>query len=103
MLTDPDRDVLLQEVRLEVLDGGPLRLFALLAPHLVAGGGSTAWVGDYKGVPMLFAEGGGTSLALAASVPWGARSAGYAGVSDGWQDLSPALPHGVGVRPGAGG
>ena len=37
---------------------------------------------------MLFAEGRGTSLAVASSVPWLARSAGYVGVSDGWHSLS---------------
>jgi glucoamylase len=58
------------------------RVYSLLAPHLVnAGMGNTAWCGDYKGVPMLFASGsGGTSLALASSAPWGARSVGYVGV-----------------------
>jgi glucoamylase len=89
VISDPRRDVVLQQLRLEVLDGSSLRLFALLAPHLVnAGHANTGWRGDYKGQAMLFAEGGGTSLALAASAPWLARSAGYAGVSDGWQDLS---------------
>ena len=89
ILTDPQREVVLQEVRLEVLGGGRLRLFALLAPHLVnAGTNNTGWIGEYKGQPMLFAEGEGTSLALAASVPWAARSAGFAGTSDGWQDCS---------------
>jgi glucoamylase len=89
VITDPSRDVVLQEVHLEVLSGPPLRLFALLAPHLVnAGTNNTAWLGDYKGQKMLFAEGGGASLALASSTPFLARSVGYAGVSDGWQDLS---------------
>jgi glucoamylase len=89
IISDPARDVVLQQVRLEVLSGGPLRLFALLAPHLVnAGTNNTAWLGDYKGQAMLFAEGGGAALALASSTPFLARSVGYAGVSDGWQDLS---------------
>ena len=89
VITDPSRDVVLQQVRLEVLSGPPLRLFALLAPHLVNGGtNNTAWLGDYKGHKMLFAEGSGTALALASSTPFLARSVGYAGVSDGWQDLS---------------
>jgi glucoamylase len=89
IITDPTRDVVLQEVRLEVLDGSQLRLFALLAPHLVnAGTNNTAWRGDYKGQPMLFAEGGGTALAMASSTAFLARSVGYAGVNDGWQDLS---------------
>ena len=102
LLSDPQRDVVLQRVHLietspppdagleaRPAGGPPLRLFALLAPHLVNGGAhNTAWIGDYKGVPMMFAEGDGTSLALAASVPWLARSAGYVGVSDGFQQVS---------------
>jgi len=36
---------------------------------------------------MLFADIPGYALALACSAPWRHRSAGYAGVSDGWQDL----------------
>ncbi len=89
VISDPRRDVVLQRVRLDRLDNSPLRLHALLAPHLVnAGTSNTAWLGDYKGQQMLFAEGGGAALALAASRPWRARSAGYAGTSDGWQDLS---------------
>lgn len=89
VLTDPTRDVVLQQVRLEVLHGPPLRLFGLLAPHLVnAGTNNSGWTGDYKGQRMVFAEGGGTALAMAASVPILAASVGYAGVNDGWQDLS---------------
>ena len=90
VFTDPDRDVLLQRVTFSALaaEAPNYRLFALLAPHLVnRGAGNTAWIADYKGVPMLFAQGGGTSLALACSVPFVARSAGFVGVSDGWQDL----------------
>jgi glucoamylase len=89
IISDPGRDVVLQQVRLEVLSGPPLRLFALLAPHLVnAGTNNTGWLGEYKGQAMLFAEGGGTALALASSTPFLARSVGFAGVSDGWQDLA---------------
>jgi glucoamylase len=89
VISDPRRDVVLQHVRLERLDGSALRLHALLAPHLVnAGTNNSAWLGDYKGQAMLFAEGGGAALALAASAPWAARSVGFAGTSDGWQDLS---------------
>jgi len=88
IVSDPRHDVLLQRIRLHSLDGTELCLFALLAPHLVNGGAhNTGWIGAYKGEPMLFAEGGGASLALASSVPWLARSAGFAGASDGWQDL----------------
>ena len=40
VLTDHRADVVVQRIRLEVLSGPPLRLFALLAPHLVNGGGA---------------------------------------------------------------
>ena len=88
ILTDQRADVVIQRVRLEVLDGRPLRLFTLLAPHLVNGGAhNTAWTGDYKGHHMLFAEGDGTTLALGCSRPFLARSVGFVGASDGWQML----------------
>ncbi len=63
-------------------------MYALLAPHLSNhGAGNTAWVGEYKGVPMLFAARDGRALALASSLPWAARSVGFVGYSDGWQQL----------------
>ena len=91
VLSDPARDVLLQRLRFRPLVGkaSDYRLYALLAPHLVnRGTGNTGWIDSYKGVPMLFAEGSGTALALACSVPFRARSVGFVGVSDGWQDLA---------------
>jgi len=90
VLTDPWRDVVLQRVRLIPLQGGlaDLRLFVLLAPHLANHGeGNTAWVGDYKGRPMLLASRGPYALALASSTPWRDRSVGFVGFSDGWQQL----------------
>jgi len=90
IVTDPRRDVLLQRVRFASGSDRPeaYHLVALLAPHLAnRGGDNLAWVADYKGMPMLFAEARGTALALAADVPWRARSVGYVGVSDAWQDL----------------
>ncbi|HET7925061.1 MAG TPA: glycosyl hydrolase, partial [Rhodanobacteraceae bacterium] len=91
VLTDPRRDVVLQRIEFRALRGSlaEYHLYALLAPHLVnRGAGNTAWVGDYKGMPMLFAEGRGTALAVACSAPFLARSAGFVGFSDGWQDLT---------------
>jgi glucoamylase len=91
ILSDPDRAVVLQEIIFEPLVGAlaDYALHALVAPHLVnAGAANTAWYGDYKGHQLLFAEGRGTALAVASSVPWLARSAGYVGFSDGWQSLS---------------
>jgi glucoamylase len=90
ILTDPWRDVVLQRVRFVPLQGtlADFHLYVLLAPHLAnAGAGNTAWVGDYKGTPMLFAEREHHALALASSTPWLARSVGFVGVSDGWQEL----------------
>ncbi|HZD57444.1 MAG TPA: glycoside hydrolase family 15 protein, partial [Anaerolineales bacterium] len=90
-LSDPARDVVLQHTHFEPLKGNleDYHLYVLLAPHLGdQGAGNTAWYDDYKGVPMLFAERDGHALALASSAPWLKRSAGFVGVSDGWQDLS---------------
>ena len=91
LFSDPRRDVVLQETRFAPLRGslGDYQLYVLLAPHLGnQGAGNTAWIGDYKGTPMLFARQADTSLALACSAPWHRASAGYVGASDGWQDLS---------------
>jgi glucoamylase len=92
ILTDPQRPVLLQRSRFKALrppPGGDYHLYLLLASHLGNRGlGNTAWVEDYKGVPMLFAMRDGKALALASSVPWLKRSVGFVGFSDGWQDIS---------------
>jgi glucoamylase len=90
IVTDPDRDVLLQRVRFEALQGAltDYHLYVLLAPHIGNRGyGNSGWVGEYKGITMLFAERDGTALALACSTPFTALSCGYVGVSDGWQDI----------------
>lgn len=90
VLSDPRRDVVLQRVEFHALSGTitDYRVYALLAPHLVnRGAHNTAWIASYKGVPMLLAEGGGSALAVACSAPFLARTAGFVGVSDGWQDL----------------
>jgi len=91
IVSDPYRDTVLQQTHFErLVDGGAdYQLYALLAPHLANGGQhNTAWIGDYKGVPMLFAEREGTCLALACAPGWKRASTGFVGVSDGWQDLS---------------
>jgi glucoamylase len=91
VITHPGREALLQLIRFVPLQGSPERyhLYVLLAPHLGnQGSGNTAWVGDYKGVPMLFAERGQLAFALACNSGWLKRSAGFVGCSDGWQDLA---------------
>jgi glucoamylase len=91
IFTDPYRNVILQKIRFEPLQGAlaDYHLYALLSPHLAnCGYGNNGWVGEYKGVPMFFAEHRGTALALACSVPWKKMSVGFVGISDGWQDLA---------------
>jgi len=90
IFSDPRRPCLLQYVLLEAIIGAvdDYRLYALLAPHLSnQGAGNDAWRGDYKGIPMLFAERDGASLAFACSRPWLESSCGFVGVNDGWTDL----------------
>ncbi|RUX06225.1 glucan 1,4-alpha-glucosidase [Mesorhizobium sp. M8A.F.Ca.ET.059.01.1.1] len=91
IVADPARPTLLQEITFSPLKGSAAdyRVYALLAPHLVnAGMGNTAWVGEHRGKPVLFASGRGTCLALASSLPWRDCSTGYVGFSDGWQQLN---------------
>ena len=91
ILTDPHRNVLLQKVEFEPLRGSmaDYHLYVLLSPHINNRGyGNSGWVGDYKGMKMLFAQRESTSLALACSVPFVGMSCGYAGISDGWQDIN---------------
>ncbi len=86
------RDVLLVEVTLAG-DAG-LRPYALLAPHLGGTGhDNAAEVASVGGRKVLWAEQGPFGLALAAvdgdqRDAFGRGSAGYVGVSDGWQDFS---------------
>ncbi|HZV81941.1 MAG TPA: glucan 1,4-alpha-glucosidase [Geobacteraceae bacterium] len=90
ILSDPQRDSVLQQTRFFPQSGllQDYRLYVLLAPHLGnQGAGNSAWIDEYKGVPMLFAERDGNALALACSAPWLRRSVGFVGFSDGWQDL----------------
>lgn len=90
IIAAPQRDAVLQYTTFTPLQGqlGDYHLYVLLAPHLGnCGSGNTAWLDEYKGVPMLFAERDGYALALACSSPWLDRSVGFVGVSDGWQDL----------------
>jgi glucoamylase len=91
ILADPLRDAVMQHTRFLPLQGKLIdyHLFVLLAPHLGNRGlGNMAWVGHYKGIPMLFAQREDNVLALACSASWIGCSVGFVGTSDGWQDLS---------------
>jgi len=90
IVTDPHRDTVLQQVRFIPQQGAlsGYHLYVLLAPHLGnQGSGNTAWVDEFEGTPLLFAQRKGNALALVCSAPWTKRSVGYVGSSDGWQDL----------------
>ncbi|HEY4341799.1 MAG TPA: glycoside hydrolase family 15 protein [Steroidobacteraceae bacterium] len=81
ILPDPLRDALLVRFKLR----GDYRLVVLLAPHLGSTGhDNTAWIED----GMAYAAGGGDALCLAADPPLAQLSCGFAGTSDGWQDLN---------------
>lgn len=61
VITDPQRDVLLQRLRFEALQGRltDYQLFALIAPHIGnSGRDNSGWVGAYRDIPMLFAARG---------------------------------------------
>ena len=91
IIADPRRDVVLQQIQFEALIGSALdyHVYALLAPHLEDhGSGNNAWTGMYKCAQMLFAQRGGTALALTSSTSFKGMSCGYVGFSDGWRDIS---------------
>jgi glucoamylase len=88
IVADPFRNTVLQQIEFTSEGKVPYHLFVLLAPHLNdQGNHNTAWVGDYNGIPMLFAGNENLYLALACSSGWGRRSVGFVGTSDGWMDL----------------
>lgn len=92
VFADPHRNVVVQKVKFVPLTDSldNYRVYALLAPHLGnIGSNNVGWTGDYKGLPLLYAEGPtGIALALGCSAPWKAMSVGFAGYSDGWNELA---------------
>lgn len=91
ILSDPLRHTVLQKIKFNLLqkkDTKKYRVYVLLAPHINnCGAGNTGWIGDFKGVSMLFAKRDGIALALACSSGFLKRSAGFVGTSDGFSDL----------------
>lgn len=90
IICDPRRNVLLQNIEFEALKGKleDYRLFALMSPHVnKEGTDNNGWVGDFKGIPMLFAERGDITVGLGCSVPFKAMTCGYVGENDAWHDL----------------
>lgn len=90
IITDPCRNTVLKKVKFKPgKKNDKLKLYLLLSPHLNnKGEGNTGWIGDYKGIPMLFAYRDGISMAVACFYSdFIKRSAGYVGKSDGYTDL----------------
>jgi glucoamylase len=91
VVSDPHQPTVLINVK---LDGDEaflerLHLYVLLAPHLgVAGWGNSGNLTNIVGREFLTAHRQNNWLALAASRPFVAKSCGYVGRTDGWQDLS---------------
>src|SRR5215472_8582365 len=57
IICDPYRNTILQNIQFKTAKNTSLQLYALLAPHLNnEGNNNNGWVGEYKGVRMLFAE-----------------------------------------------
>ena len=54
----------------------------------MAAGGTPRGSATTRAIPMLFAEREGTALAVACAPNWNGASAGFVGISDGWQDLA---------------
>ena len=91
VIADPHQPCVLMKTRIEADPGilAGLRLCALLAPHLEVGGrGNSRNVVDTLRGKVLTAHKSDTWLVLAASIPFLHCSCGYAGTSDGWQDLA---------------
>jgi glucoamylase len=90
VFSDPHYPTVLMRVRIE---GDPqvlskLRAFALLSPHLDVGGANNSGRGlDLAGQKVLVAWKDQTSLAFGVTGGFKRTSCGYAGASDGWQDL----------------
>jgi glucoamylase len=91
VIGEPHSSVLLVHTRIEILDErlrGKLQLFALLAPHLKGTGAhNSARCEDTEGRRLFQAEREGIHLAFGCAPDFKRRSVGYAGTSDGWQDL----------------
>jgi len=92
VIGEPHSPVLLMNTRLEIMDPklhGKLRLYALLAPHLKGSGqNNSAYWHDSGGRKLLAAAREDVHLVFGCQPDFTRRSVGYAGHSDGWQDLT---------------
>jgi glucoamylase len=91
VFTVPHRSVLLVHTKLEIFDESlrdRVRLYALLAPHIARyGAGNSAQCSEIGDTELIHAQRENVHLLMACSSGFSRRSVGYAGFSDGWQDL----------------
>ncbi len=90
IIADPLRNTVLQNVsfKQKKASRNELHLYTIIAPHLIdQGADNSGWLGEYKGVEMLFAQHEDFTLAVACSSNWLKRSVGFVGTSDGYTDL----------------
>jgi glucoamylase len=92
IVTDPLRETVLQKITFKVTDKNDTsnyKLFMILSPHLNdKGDNNDGWVKDYKGMPMMFANRKGITLAVASFyADFIKRSVGFVGTSDGYTDI----------------
>ena len=83
-VTDPAHNTLLVQIEMKTLKGGPLKAFAYFDPALKNSGLHDS--GSANGMVLLDSK-GGIACALAAEPAFVSASSGYAGTSDGWQEL----------------
>lgn len=86
IFSDPVYHCLLMRVRMEGPAG--LRLYLRVDPQLAdQGKDNCAWIGAWKGQPMLVAGHRETAMAVAATASFGETTCGFIGRSDGLRDL----------------
>lgn len=104
IITDDERAAVLVRVKFEpaaAKNAKPLRLHLLLAPHVGNQGEiNDGWLGDYKGMPQLFAtRPGSVALAVASSLGFVVGACTKTGTRDAWHELKrnghlpPEQPH----------
>ncbi|HEV2577960.1 MAG TPA: glycoside hydrolase family 15 protein [Acidobacteriaceae bacterium] len=93
IIPDPMRDGLLLRGRFLPAEKQQLRLYLVIDAHIGdRGANNEAWVGEYKGEPMVFAQRGALCLACGSSPRPLQCSVGYIGKSDGFTVLRRGEP-----------
>ncbi len=88
IVPDPMRDTLLLRCSFQPTEQKKLRLYLVLDVHIGdLGSNNEAWAGQYKDVPMVFAQRSSVCFAFACSPSPRQMSVGYIGASDGFTVL----------------